>query len=313
MLSTALEKVISDELKSGLKITLVDEGGELYARVSWISWDSGFRDSGLEVEDRIIGIDGAPLTLPEDPKERRIARDRVVGGLSESKVFAELGFKDGSPLTLTVLRRQVPGRGWTRLLITGAVRAERIYYTADGKPALAPGGPERTGRNEVGEAWTSWLERRVFDWERMLDGRWLGKFNSRVELQIISSSSRVSIMRSQPIPGSFRSAWPRTGSAWPDPYAAARSSCPPMRSRFASRGTSSKRKPRSRATRPGPTSSPRTVRWMPCRSSISCATTARRSGVKSSRCQAARGAQGEGRRPRRRGATTDRGRRGSCA
>jgi hypothetical protein len=182
MVATLLEKVISDELKSGLKITLVDEGGELYARVSWIYWDSRFRNSGLEIEDRIIGIQGAPLTLPEDPKERRIARDRVIGGLSESKLYAELGLKDDAPLTVTVLRRDLPGHGWTRLEATGGVRAERIYYTTDGKPALAPGGPERLGRNDVGETWMGWLERREVEWSNILDGRWLGKFNSRIEL-----------------------------------------------------------------------------------------------------------------------------------
>jgi hypothetical protein len=182
MPATPLEKIISDELKSGLKITLVDEGGELYARVSWIYWDSLFRDSGLEIEDRIIAIQGAPLTLPEDPNERRIARDRVIGGLSESKRFAELGLKDGASLTLTVLRRHLPRRGWTRVEVTGGVRAERIYYTTDGKPALAPGGPERLGRNDVGDTWMGWLERREVEWSNILDGRWLGKFNSRIEL-----------------------------------------------------------------------------------------------------------------------------------
>ena len=45
----SLEKIISDSLLSGLDTTLVDEGGELYARVSWIHWDSGFRDSGLRI------------------------------------------------------------------------------------------------------------------------------------------------------------------------------------------------------------------------------------------------------------------------
>jgi hypothetical protein len=51
--SGPLEKVLSDELESGLKITPVDEAGDLYARVSWIHRDSGFRGSGLAVEDRI--------------------------------------------------------------------------------------------------------------------------------------------------------------------------------------------------------------------------------------------------------------------
>jgi hypothetical protein len=178
-----LEKILSDELKSGLKVTLIDEAGELYARVSWIHWDSGFRDSGLRVEDRIIAMNGTPLALPDDPKARRIARDLVIGGLSESKRFAELGLKDGAPVELTVLRRNVPGRGFTKVDIAGTVRAERAYYTPEGKPAIAPGGPERLGKNDVGETWMSWLERRLFDWERILDGRWLSKFDSRNELR----------------------------------------------------------------------------------------------------------------------------------
>ena len=177
-----LEKILSDDLKSGLKITLVDEPGELYARVSWIHWDSGFRDSGLAVEDRIVALNDAPLALPEDPKARRIARDRMIGGLLESALFAEMGLKDGSPLKVAVLRRNLAGRGWKRLDLTGSVRAERAYYTADERPALAPGGPERMGRNDVGDSWMSWFERRVFDWERILDGRWMTRFDSRREL-----------------------------------------------------------------------------------------------------------------------------------
>lgn len=182
MSNGTFEKILSDDLKSGLNITLVDEACELYARVSWIRWDSGFRDSGLRVEDRIIGMNGTPLTLPADPKERRIGRDRVIGGLNESTLFRELGLKDGSPLELKVLRRNVPGRGWSQLDVTGTVRAERIYYTPAGKPAIAPGGPERLGKNDVGDTWMSWLERREFEWNSILDGRWLSKFDSRLEL-----------------------------------------------------------------------------------------------------------------------------------
>jgi hypothetical protein len=111
-----------------------------------------------------------------------VARDRTIGGLGESALFAEMGLTDGAPLAVTVLRRQVPGRGWKTLELTGAVRAERIYYTADGKRALAPGGPESLGRNDAGDTWSSWLERRVFEWERILDGRWMTGFDSRREL-----------------------------------------------------------------------------------------------------------------------------------
>lgn len=180
--SQPLEKILSDDLKSGLKITLIDEGGELYARVSWIHWDSGFRDTGLRIEDRIVALNGVPLSLPDDPKERRLARDHMIGGLNESTLWADMGLNDGSPLEVTVLRRNLPGRGWKELAVTGSVRAERAYSTPDGRPAIAPGGPERLGRNNVGDTWSSWLERRVFEWEVILDGRWLSKFDSRREL-----------------------------------------------------------------------------------------------------------------------------------
>jgi len=174
-----LEKILSDTLQSGLKITLVDEGGELYGRVSWINWDSGFRDSGLRIEDRVVGMNGVPMTLPEEPRARRIARDRIVGGLLEAPIFAEAGLKDGSPLKLTVLRRNVPGRGWTTLDITGAVRAERSYYDAEGRTAIGPGGPWKLANDSTGNSWSGWYDRRVFDWERILDGRWFGTLSNR--------------------------------------------------------------------------------------------------------------------------------------
>lgn len=178
----SIEKILSQDLKSGLKTTLIDEGGELYVRVSWINWDSGFRDSGLLIQDRIIGVNGTPLMLPEDPKERRISRDRVIGGLTESKTFAEMGLQDGQQITLQVLRRNVPGQGFTKREFTGSVRLERSYSTREGKPAIAPGGPENLGRNDVGDTWMSWLERRVAEWSAFLDGRWFNKFDSRREL-----------------------------------------------------------------------------------------------------------------------------------
>src|SRR5262245_36913839 len=174
-----LQKIISDTLQSGLKIALVDERGDLYGRVSWIDWDSGFRDSGLRIEDRIVGMNGVAMTLPDEPGARRLARDRVVGGLQEGAIFADAGLKDGSPLTLTVLRRNVPGRGWTRLDITGTVRAERRYYDADGRTALGPGGPWQLAKDSSGDSYSGWYERRVFDWERVLDGRWFGTLSNR--------------------------------------------------------------------------------------------------------------------------------------
>jgi hypothetical protein len=93
--------------------------------VSWIHWDSGFRDSGLAVEDRIVALNDVPLARPEDPRARRNARDRTIGGLGESALFAEMGLKDASPLKVAVLRRNLSGRGWKAVESTGSVRATR--------------------------------------------------------------------------------------------------------------------------------------------------------------------------------------------
>jgi hypothetical protein len=203
MSNGTLEKILSADLESGLKVTLIDEAGELYVRVCWIHWDSGFRDSGLQVADRIVALNDQPFTLPEEPKARRIARDHIVGGLSESKLFAAMALSEGSPLKLTVLRRNSPGRGFSRLEITGTLRAERHYSTAEGKGAIAPGGPERLGRNDVGDTWSSWYEKRLFEWEGYLDGRWLGRFDNRRALaEHLETKPRIDAAL-QAYPGAF--------------------------------------------------------------------------------------------------------------
>ena len=37
--------------------------------VSWIGWESGFRGSGLRVADRIVAVNGTPVTRPKDERE----------------------------------------------------------------------------------------------------------------------------------------------------------------------------------------------------------------------------------------------------
>ena len=78
--SVALEKVFPEDLKTLIKTTVVEVGG-LHLRVDWIAWNSGFRDSGLAVGDRIVGWQGKLLEFPAEDRHPAVdqARPGVVG------------------------------------------------------------------------------------------------------------------------------------------------------------------------------------------------------------------------------------------
>lgn len=201
--SSALEKIISTNLLSGLKTTLLYDRKPFAARVSWIAWNSGFRDSGLEIEDLIIAVNGVPLALPEETRERQNYTPKIIGQYSEYNAFTEAAFKDGSPLTITVLRKIKPGRGYRTLEIKGVLRAERVYYDTAGKNALAPGGPEGLGRDGTDDAWTSWYSKRLWDWERFVDERWLQGLNNRMEFTNHQAHKERVDLALQKYPGEF--------------------------------------------------------------------------------------------------------------
>lgn len=201
--SSALEKIISTNLLSGLKTTLLYDRKPFAARVSWIAWNSGFRDSGLEIEDLIVAVNGVPLALPEETRERQNYTPKIIGQYSEYNAFTEAAFKDGSPLTITVLRKIKPGRGYRTLEIKGVLRAERVYYDTAGKNALAPGGPEGLGRDGTDDAWTSWYSKRLWDWERFVDERWLQGLNNRMEFTNHQAHKERVALALQKYPGEF--------------------------------------------------------------------------------------------------------------
>ncbi|MCP3136655.1 hypothetical protein [Pyxidicoccus xibeiensis] len=178
-----LERITSANLVSGFKTTLLHDHQPFAARVSWIQWDSGFRDSGLEIEDLILAVNGIPLALPEDARERQSQAPKVIGQHGEHNGFAEASLVEGASISLTVLRKNRPGRGYRSLEVKGRLRAERMYCDSAGKRALAPGGPQEFARDGTDESWMSWYPKRVWDWERYLDGRWLQGLDNRMEWQ----------------------------------------------------------------------------------------------------------------------------------
>lgn len=197
------EKILSENLYSGLRTTLLYERNPFAVRVAWIHWDSGFRDSGLQIEDLIVAVNGIPLALPADTRERQNYTPKLIGQYGEYNGFAGGPLKDDSPITLTVLRRNRPGRGYKSLEVKGRLRAERIYNDAAGRRALAPGGPENLGRDGTDEAWLGWYGKRLWDWERLLDGRWMQGLNNRMERESHQQHKARVELALQKYPGEF--------------------------------------------------------------------------------------------------------------
>mgnify|MGYP003385979258 CR=1 FL=1 len=167
---------LHDTIQTGLRTTLRLDANPPSLRVDWIDWDSGFRNSGLLVGDDIIAIGGASLGV-DAATARKIP---LVGQASESAILSAQKLKDGAPLILTVCRRRIPGVGWEEIAITGTLRAERAYLRDNNDGILGIGGPKRLARDGFSDAWISWYDSLVFDWERQLDrGAWSGRADSR--------------------------------------------------------------------------------------------------------------------------------------
>lgn len=165
-----------DTIQSGLRTTLRLDANPPSLRVGWIDWDSGFRNSGLLVDDDIIAIGGA--SLGADAATTRAIP--LVGQAGESMFWSAQKSKDGDPLRLTVRRRRIPGVGWDDIAINGTLRAERTYLRDNNDRILGIGGPKRLGRDDFPNAWINWYDALVFDWERQLDrGAWSGRADTR--------------------------------------------------------------------------------------------------------------------------------------
>lgn len=176
-------------------------------RVSWIDWDSGFRSTHLQVGDEIISVDGVSVVRPSEKSERQALLRALPGGLGEHDSYVSKGLADGDALTLTVRRRRYPGEGWQTLTVAGSVRAERSYASEQGRRAAGPTGPELLANDGFDGAWMSWLEKRVFDWSRVLDGGWnRTRVDTRTMLRDhLNEKARVDFLETH-YPGPFAAA-----------------------------------------------------------------------------------------------------------
>lgn len=139
--------------------------------VTWIRWDSGFRGSGLAVNDRVIAVRGKRFTRPADAQALSRALPSMPGQYQEPAMWQAAGAKDGDEVELTLRRRVLPGDGWRELTVRGRVRLTRAWRDADNRPIFGPGGPEERGYDgsDNYDAWSSWYDRLRKLVERALD------------------------------------------------------------------------------------------------------------------------------------------------
>ncbi|RZL08878.1 MAG: hypothetical protein EOP40_11655, partial [Rubrivivax sp.] len=144
------------ELVIGLSIAPMWEASPPALRVTGIGWFSGFRQTGLQVGDQIIAIDGEAVPARPAPAEAQ----RALGTYGEAQRWAQAGKAEGAPLTLTVRRRATAGQGWQTLNVTGrllpAINSPR---TPDNRILIGPGGPpEMYEKDGFDTAWRAWAD-----------------------------------------------------------------------------------------------------------------------------------------------------------
>lgn len=180
---------MSSELESGITTELID--GRI--RVEWVAWDSDFRNSGLDVGDYIVGVNGQPFDMKKHYK--------AVGQYGESQLWDEIGANDATPITLNIER---DGRATEA---KGRLHKHYFYYDADKKQALAPGGPRSLANDGFDGPWSSWLEKTLKKYSYALLRMWVQKsLNTRTELAAhLETRPRIDYLL-QHYPGPFADA-----------------------------------------------------------------------------------------------------------
>jgi hypothetical protein len=184
---------LSEEVTTGLDTT-PDERRPYGVRVRWIAWNSPFRGTALAIGDRIVAVDGEPL----DPTSEDVTRSQYVGAIGEPARWTKRGASEGRPVVLTVRR------GAAELTVEGALRARRSWRGDDGKPLLAPEGPDTFSNGGFGGGgWGSWYEKLVELLRITLDGSWRGRIDNRGRLrELLGEKPRVDALAER-WPGPF--------------------------------------------------------------------------------------------------------------
>jgi hypothetical protein len=183
MAAFADEVKLGDDITAGVQTSAEHEARPFGYRVTWINWDSYFRDSELRLGDRILGVNG-----------ERYAREThnlgyAIGNHAENRYWADRGAKEADPVTLIV------ERDGDEIAVSGQLMANRFYFNDDGRQTLGLGGPDRllpevdeNGNRPFDSSWGGWYqdktEPKPGSWQFVLDGSWERTgFNNRRELE----------------------------------------------------------------------------------------------------------------------------------
>ncbi|MGE0432613.1 MAG: hypothetical protein AB7K09_11000 [Planctomycetota bacterium] len=155
-------------------------------RVTAIKWDSAFRQTGLRVGDRIVAVNGTTIDPPKELRELQRWLPTQVGNYAESRGWVAAQQGEGTPITLKVLRRVVPGEGWTELEFSAPLRSDRSWSIVENnRRIIGPGGPEglyaKDGFDEGWQWWQDKFEKHV--WRTLDDGFFNRRYQSRMELK----------------------------------------------------------------------------------------------------------------------------------
>ncbi len=175
---------LTGDVATGIRTDLHDKPDAFGYRVTWIDWDSYFRESELRIGDVLLGVEEFRYARKD------ISLGNAIGQHGERTFWAKRGAKDGDTVKLAVFR------DGQEIAVTGRLRAERQYRSEAGRALMDECGPERLnaekdsdGRQRFnGSSWSSWYEAKINgqsgSYPYIMDGGWeRGSFNSRKELE----------------------------------------------------------------------------------------------------------------------------------
>ena len=173
---------IDQEISSRIMTTPMVDSTPPAFRVSWIAWDSAFRATGLRIGDRIVAVNDQPVVRP--PAGKALAGS--IGQYDEPQRWTAAHAHAGDALKLSVRRRNIGGSGWQTFDFVAELVPQPAYKTSDGRPAVAPGGPDSMSSDGFDDSWGSWYDEKIVPkFTSLLDGGWQQtSFNNLVELRM---------------------------------------------------------------------------------------------------------------------------------
>ena len=163
---------LGDELRSGIQTDGQIETEPRGFAVTWIEWDSDFRRQ-LRINDLIVGVNGRSLAPFLQPGKM----GKGVGQHGEPSYWTDIGARHDDVIALSVLRDGEP------LTVEGRLHLNYFYYDAQGRPALAAGGPARLASDGFDGPWSMWLEDVTKRLSLHFSAGWTQRsYNSRNEL-----------------------------------------------------------------------------------------------------------------------------------